>query len=60
MEGLRAIRVKQGLTQAQLAKIAGVTQSYISLLERGARKNPNYATIKRIAAVLNVRVEYIG
>ena len=34
---LTSLRKKRGFTQRQLAKLAGVTAQYISLLERGER-----------------------
>jgi transcriptional regulator with XRE-family HTH domain len=43
-----------GLTQAQLAKKAGVTEAYISMLESGVRKNPSLPTLKKIARALGV------
>jgi len=32
---LRSVRVEAGLTQAQMAEVLGVGQSYVSKLERG-------------------------
>lgn len=37
-EALRFIREQQGLTQAELAKLTGITQSNISALENNARQ----------------------
>lgn len=53
---LRALRVKQGLTMAELAKRAEVTDAYIAQLETGARKNPSLEVLKRIARALDVSV----
>jgi uncharacterized protein len=44
---LRDARTKAGLTQTQLAKHAGVTQSVISAYESG-RREPSFATLKRL------------
>ena len=46
-----------GLTQTQLAKIAGTTQSAISRLEDGDYDRHSLATLERIAAALDRRVE---
>lgn len=40
-----------GLTQAQLAKLAGIRQETLSRLESGKHK-PNVRTVERIEAVL--------
>ena len=53
---MRSERKKAGLTQTQLAKILGVTQSLIGQYERG-ELNPKYETIKKICSALGV--EYL-
>lgn len=53
-ERLRALREAQGLTQRELAQRVGVVASLISMIESGARPNPEYSTIKRLARALKV------
>jgi transcriptional regulator with XRE-family HTH domain len=53
---LRRLRQAQDLTQAQLAKRAGVTQGYVAKLESGAKKSPSLGTLKKLARVLGVPV----
>ena len=59
MEDYRAIlkrnREKQGLSQNKLAKRLGVTQTFISEIERG-RKNPSLEQFFRICKVLQIKV----
>jgi transcriptional regulator with XRE-family HTH domain len=57
---LRSARLAHGLTQVALAKRAGVTQTYISQLERGARANPAAAVGARLAAALEVSPDALG
>jgi DNA-binding XRE family transcriptional regulator len=45
-------RRELGLTQAQLAKLAGIRQETLSRLESGKHK-PNVRTVERIEAALN-------
>ncbi len=45
-------RKAAGLTQEDLARMADVTQSYISKLERGERVTPRFDILDRIARVL--------
>jgi DNA-binding XRE family transcriptional regulator len=48
---IKEFRKKAQLTSAQLAKQAGISRSYMSEIERGARGGSN-ATLQRLAAVL--------
>lgn len=49
-------RVKRGLSQNQLAKMAGVPQSVICDIESGKTKAPRIDTLKAIAAALGVTI----
>jgi transcriptional regulator with XRE-family HTH domain len=53
---IRRLREAHGLTQLQLAKKVGVTQSYIAQLESGRRTSPSLARLKRLAKALDVHV----
>ena len=50
-------RLAAGLTQTQLARLAGTTQSAISRLEDGDYDRHSLAMLERIAAALHRRVE---
>ena len=50
-------RRASGLTQTQLARLAGTTQSVISRLEDGDYDRHSLALLERIAAALHRRVE---
>jgi len=57
---LRELRLKNNLTQAQLAKKAGTTSAAISHFEAGIRK-PTVDILKKLAHTLGVSVdELIG
>jgi transcriptional regulator with XRE-family HTH domain len=53
---VRSARRKSGLTQAELAERAGVTQSVIARLERGGG-NPTFATLERVLHAAGHRLE---
>jgi transcriptional regulator with XRE-family HTH domain len=53
---VRGARKKAGLTQAELAERAGVTQSVIARLERGAG-NPTFLTLERVLHAAGHRLE---
>lgn len=52
-----ALRTKAGLTQKQLAKLVGTTDSVISRLEDADYEGHSMAMLNRIAAALDKRVE---
>ena len=52
---LKALRVKQGLSQAGLAERAGVSREYIARLETG-HHNPTLSTLEKLAKALKVKV----
>ena len=51
---IKSLRIERGLTQAQVAQKVGVTKNYITMLERGQRKNPSLDIVKKIAKALGV------
>ena len=56
MEYLFKIRKKKGLSQAELAFLAGIAQSSLARYERGEMQ-PTIEVVKKIADVLNVSIE---
>jgi DNA-binding XRE family transcriptional regulator len=59
-ERLRFYRQAQGKTQAVVAGLAGVTEDYLSQIERGL-KTPTIALLHRFSKILGVRVsELLG
>jgi transcriptional regulator with XRE-family HTH domain len=56
-EALMAIRTLAGFSQTQLAAMCGLSQSYISELEKGAtKKSPSPEVVHKIADMLGVPV----
>ena len=58
---LKTLRTQRGLSQETPAKRVKVTQPYLTMLERGAFKNPTLDALKRLARALKVTVaELVG
>jgi len=54
---VRAVRRRRGLRQLDLARVAGVSDSTISLIERGHWERLSLRTLERVARALDIRVE---
>jgi transcriptional regulator with XRE-family HTH domain len=50
---VRALRLRKGFSQEELALEAGMKRSYVSDLERGTR-NPSVKAVSRLAKALGV------
>src|SRR5207302_7374384 len=57
-ERVRRLRLERGLSQRQLAG-EGLTNAYISRIERGTRANPSMKALRVLARGLNVSPEYL-
>lgn len=51
---LREARKRRGMTQEQLEAVSGVKQANISAIERGDVKDPNFSTVMKLAAGLEM------
>ena len=56
---IQLCRVKRKLTQAQLAKRAGCSVSYLSMLENSERADPSLSKVTQIAEALGVPIEIL-
>lgn len=54
---IRILRVKNGLTQTQLARKVGATQKQISKLETGSTKIVDLSLVQRIADIFGVTLD---
>ena len=55
-ERLKVLRIEKKLTQEELAKIIGLSTSFVSSLERGINA-PSFESIEKLAEALNVEVK---
>lgn len=55
-EKVRALRISKGISQEELADLAGVHRTYIGMIER-AEKNITLKNIEKIANALGVKIK---
>jgi transcriptional regulator with XRE-family HTH domain len=55
---VRESRIKKGLTQAKLARLAGVSRRHLAALEKGA--NVSVLVLKKVASVLDLKEIHLG
>lgn len=55
---VQQLRQRKGLSISELAERAGVAKSYLSTIERDIQSNPSIQFLEKIAAVLNVPVDF--
>ncbi|MBQ7152858.1 MAG: helix-turn-helix transcriptional regulator [Clostridia bacterium] len=55
---LKELRLRYGLGQAQVAKMADVTKNAISTYENGTRQ-PSFETLIRLAVIYRVSTDYL-
>ena len=55
----RAIRVRRGWRQSDVGDRAGVSRAFISLVERGHLGAVSLATLRRVGAVLDIRLDIV-
>ncbi len=56
---LKQIRKARGLTQEQLAELAGIHEKHISKLELGTYK-PSFKTLNKVLSALDLEVDKLG
>lgn len=54
----RAVRLRRGLSQSDVAAVAGLSTSTVSLLERGALEEATLRIIRRVAAAVGVSLPF--
>lgn len=58
-EKVKVKRAEKGLSQAELAKMTGLTQATISRIESGEVTQLRSANLKRLAGVLGVTIDFL-
>jgi transcriptional regulator with XRE-family HTH domain len=56
-ERVRERRMKEGLSQTELAETVGISRTYLSEIERGVATNLSWGVVRRLATALGIQVE---
>jgi len=56
-ENIKALRVKRGISQDRLSKLADLSLNTIVKIEAGRNSNPTVVTLLKIAKLFNVRID---
>jgi transcriptional regulator with XRE-family HTH domain len=56
-EKIKKQRIKKGLSQDQISKLANVTYTTYAKIESGANDNPTIKTLKKITDALKVKID---
>jgi len=59
-QAIRAIRQEVGLSQKEVAEMAGIDQSYLSMIESNQRCNPGTRILARLAQALQVSTDELA
>jgi transcriptional regulator with XRE-family HTH domain len=57
-KSIQTCRMQRGFSQADLAKRAGISVSYLSMLEN-SKRDPTISTVEKIANALGVPIEIL-
>ncbi|WP_059170871.1 helix-turn-helix domain-containing protein [Bacillus sp. FJAT-27445] len=56
---IKELRLQRGYSISELAKLADVSKSYLSQIERGIQKNPSLQFLNKVAATLDTSIEFL-
>lgn len=58
-KNIRALRLKKGLSQERLARLADISNATLVKIEAGAAKQPTITTVMKIASALGVSIDLL-
>ena len=58
-ERIKRLRKEKGYSISELAKLAAVSKSYLSQIERGLQTNPSLHFLRKIAKTLHTNIDYL-
>ena len=58
-ENIRKLRLKKGLSQEKLARLADISNNTLIKIEQGIAKEPTITTVTKIASALGVSIDIL-
>ncbi len=58
-QAVKQVRKTKGMTQVTFCKKLGITQTYLSQVESGAKANPSMALLNKVSKISNVPLSVI-
>jgi transcriptional regulator with XRE-family HTH domain len=58
-ENIRKLRMKKGLSQEKLARLADISNNTLIKIEQGIAKEPTITTVTKIASALGVSIDVL-
>ena len=59
-KALQKIRFEKGMNQVVVAQKAKISQTYLSLLEKGVKKNPSRGVIEKLCKIYKVPPAFVS
>ncbi len=56
-QNIRRLRLKKGLSQEKLSRLADIANATLVKIESGAAKEPTITTVAKVAGALNVSID---
>ncbi len=56
-QNIRKLRLKKGLSQEKLARLADIANATLVKIESGAAKEPTITTVSKLASALGVSID---
>jgi len=58
-ENIRKLRLRKGLSQEKLARLADISNNTLIKIEQGIAKEPTITTVTKIASALGVSIDVL-
>ncbi len=57
---IKKLRLKQGFSQDELARLADIPYTTLTKIESGKIKNPSFSAVVKVAKALNIKLDNLS